>query len=57
MQGGGGGGASKNFRGCYPSPLSHLDILNGHQKKSELKNPKIDPIFGIFPEASEFSFK
>ena len=32
-------------------------VIKDHPKKSEIKTPKIDPIFGIFPEASEFSFK
>ena len=32
-------------------------VIKDHHKKSEIKTPKIDPIFGIFPEASEISFK
>ena len=32
-------------------------VMKNHQNKSEIKTPKIDPIFDVFPEASEISFK
>ena len=32
-------------------------IIKDNQKKSEIKTQKIDPVFNVFPEASEFSFK
>ena len=31
-------------------------VIKDHQKKSEIKTPKIDPIFDVFSEASEASF-
>ena len=33
------------------------EVMKDHQKKSELKTPKIDPIFDVFSEASDKSFK
>ena len=30
--------------------------IKDHQKKSEIKTPKIDSIFDVFSEASEASF-
>ena len=35
----------------------HQKNYKGPPNKSEIKTPKIDPIFDVFPEASEFSFK
>ena len=32
-------------------------VIKDHQKNPVIKTPKIDPIFGIFSEASEFSSK
>ena len=31
-------------------------VIKDHQKKSEIKTSKIDPIFDVFSEASEASF-
>ena len=31
--------------------------MKDHQKKSELKTPKIDPVLDVFSEATEKSFK